>query len=165
MSNPSISVDKLTARDVMQPVTSSVRPGDQLDAAERLMVEQRKTGLPVMEGGRLLGVLSRTDLARTRVLAESLDGQIAEELHWDETQADGFKHGEGERFLGFSQRLDKLRVKDVMRSQVVSCDPATPVKEVAGMLVKNRIHRVFVVDAGKPVGVINSLDLVGLLAS
>ncbi len=158
------SIDNLTARDILQPALASVKPEDTLDAAERLMVEQRLTGLPVMDGGRLVGVISRSDVTRVHVLAESLDGQIAEELHWDETQADGFKHDDPERFLGFKPRLEKLRVKDVMRSQVVTCKPALPIREVAALLVRHHIHRVFVVDQSKPLGVINSLDLVALLA-
>ncbi len=158
------SIENLTARDVVQPATAHAKPDDTLDAAERLMVAERLTGLPVIEGGRLVGVISRSDVARVHVLAESLDGQIAEELHWDETQADGFKHGEGERFLGFKPRIEKLRVKDVMRSQVVTCRPEAPIRDVAALLIRHHIHRVFVVELNKPLGVINSLDLVSLLA-
>ena len=159
------SKEKLTARDIVQPALVSVRPDDTFDAAERLLVENRLTGLPVMDGGRLVGVISRSDVSRVHVLAESLDGQIAEELHWDETQADGFKHDDGERFLGFKQRLEKLRVKDVMRSQVVSCGPEASVSDIAALLVRHHIHCVFVVEKDKPLGVINSLDLVALLAA
>jgi CBS domain-containing protein len=157
------SIGSLTARDVLKPALVSVKPNDTLDAAERTMVEHRLTGLPVLDGKKLVGVISRSDVARVHVLAESLDGQIAEELHWDETQADGFKHDDGERFLGFKQRMEKLRVKDVMRSQVVACSPKATVTDVASQMTKNHIHRVFVVDGEKPLGVINSLDLVALL--
>jgi CBS domain-containing protein len=156
-------IDELVAGDVLHAAVTSVRPGDGLELAERLMVEQRLTGLPVIENGKLAGVISRSDVARVHVLAEALDGQIREELHWDETQADGFKHNDGEKFLGFKQRLEKVHVKDVMRSQVVTCAPETPVREVATLLVRNHIHRVFVVDKNQPLGVINSLDLVALI--
>jgi CBS domain-containing protein len=149
----------------MQAASVRVRSDERLETVERILVEQRLTGLPVVDDGRLVGVISRSDVARVHVLADALDGQIAEELHWDETQADGFKHDDGEKFLGFKQRLEKLRVKDVMRSQVVTCPRDTPIAEVAALLVRHHIHRVFVVDGDKPLGVINSLDLVGLLAT
>src|SRR5690242_3059305 len=142
----------LTAGELMHPATASVRSTDAIEVAERVMVGQRLTGLPVVDGGRLVGVISRSDIARVHVLAESLDGQIAEELQWDETQADGFKHEDGRRFLGFKQRLTKLAVKDVMRGQVVTCRGDTPVAEVAALLIRNHIHRVFVVDGEKPLG-------------
>ncbi len=158
-----ISAPKL-ARDVMRSAHVSVQPADKLEVAERLLVEHRLTGLPVLDGGKLAGIISSTDIARVRVLAESLDGQIAEELHWDETQADGFKHPEKERFLGFATRLDKLHVRDVMRRQVFTCRPDAPLAEAASLMARNNIHRVFVVEAEKPVGVIGSLDLVALLA-
>ena len=67
--------------------------------------------------------------------------------------------------MGFKQRLAKLAVKDVMRGQVVTCKSDTPVADVAALLVRHHIHRVFVVDVDKPLGVINSLDLVTLLAA
>lgn len=153
----------MKAHEIMQPASISVRPSDPIEAAERILVGQRLTGLPVVDGGRLVGVISRSDIARVHVLAESLDGQIAEELQWDETQADGFKHEDGRRFLGFKQRLTKLAVKDVMPGQVVTCRGDTPIAEVSALLIRNHIHRVFVVDGDKPLGVINSLDLVGLL--
>src|SRR5262245_50225376 len=114
------SIANLKARDILQPVTANVGPNDRVSAAERVMVSQRLTGLPVIENNRLVGVISRSDIARVHVLAESLDGQVAEELNWDETQADGFKHPPEEHFQGFQQRLEKLRVKDMMRSQVVT---------------------------------------------
>jgi len=163
--NQNSQTQSMTAGDLMHPATASVRSTHAIEVAERVMVGQRLTGLPVVDGGRLVGVISRSDVARVHVLAESLDGQIAEELHWDETQADGFKHDDGERFLGFKQRLAKLAVKDVMRGQVVTCKSDTPVAEVAALLIRHHIHRVFVVDADKPLGVINSLDLVALLAA
>jgi CBS domain-containing protein len=158
-------ISELTARDVLHAAMTSVRTGDLLDLAERIMVEQRLTGLPVIENNKLVGVISRSDIARVHVLAEALDGQIAEELHWDETQADGFKHDDGEKFLGFKARMEKVRVKDVMRSQVVTCAPDAPIRDIALLLVRNHIHRVFVVDKNQALGVINSLDLVALLTN
>jgi CBS domain-containing protein len=163
--NQTKSITELTARDVLHAAMTSVRPGDLLDLAERIMVEQRLTGLPVIESNKLVGVISRSDIARVHVLAEALDGQIAEELHWDETQADGFKHDDGEKFEGFKARMEKVRVKDVMRSQVVTCGPDAPIRDIALLLVRNHIHRVFVVDKNQTLGVVNSLDLVALLTN
>jgi CBS domain-containing protein len=102
-------------------------------------------------------------LTRARVLADALEGQIRAELHWDETQADGFAQRDPERFEGLSQGYGSLRVREVMRSQVVTCDVATPIAKVAGLLLQHHIHRVIVVEADKPVGIISSLDLVKLL--
>ncbi len=161
--HPMTTIAALTAADVMRRSLVFARPDQKLDEAERLLVDHRITGMPVIEGTRLVGVVSGSDLARARVLAEALDGQIRDEMHWDETQADGFAHDEPERIASLSQRYQSLRVRDVMRSQVVTCDRGTPISQVAALLISNRIHRILVVDADRPVGIISSLDLVKLL--
>src|SRR5688572_22343511 len=108
-----------TAGEIMRRSLVFVRPDQKLTEAERLLVDHHISGMPVLDNSnKLVGMLSRSDLARARVLAEALDGQIRDELHWDEMQADGFRHTDPERFEGFSQRFGVLRVRDVMRSQV-----------------------------------------------
>jgi CBS domain-containing protein len=159
------STQARTAGDIMRRTLVFARPDQRLAEAERLLVDHHITGMPVIEGHSLVGMLSRSDLTRARVLADALDGQIRDELHWDETQADGFRHADPERFEGFSQRYGSLRVREVMRSQVVTCDVSTPVSKVAQLLIQHHIHRIIVVEAGKPVGIISSLDLVKLLAA
>jgi CBS domain-containing protein len=159
------SIATRTAGDVMRRSLVFVRPDQRLAEAERLLVDQHITGMPVIEDNRLVGMLSKSDLARARVLADALDGQIRDELHWDETHADGFRHGAPEKFEGFSQRYADLRVRDVMRSQVVTCDVGMQVSKVAQLLVGHHIHRIIVVEGEKPVGIISSLDLVKLLAN
>lgn len=153
-----------TAGEVMRRSLVFVRPDQKLSEAERLLVDHHISGMPVIEGHKLVGMLSRSDLTRARVLADALEGQIRAELHWDETQADGFGHRDPERFEGLSQGYGSLKVRDVMRSQVVTCDVSTSISKVAGLLLQHHIHRVIVVEAEKPVGIISSLDLVKLLA-
>ena len=152
------------AGDVMRRSLVFVRPDQKLIEAERLLVDHHITGMPVIEGNKLVGMLSRSDLTRARVLADALDGQIRDELHWDETQADGFRHTDPERFEGFAERYGSLRVREVMRSQVVTCDVSTTIAKVAQLLLQHHIHRIIVVQADKPVGIISSLDLEKLLA-
>lgn len=152
------------AGEVMRRSLVFVRPDQKLSEAERLLVDHHISGMPVIENNKLVGMLSRSDLTRARVLADALEGQVRSELHWDETQADGFGHRDPERFEGMAQRSAALRVREVMRSQVVTCDVSTPIAKVAGLLLQHHIHRVIVVEADKPVGIISSLDLVKLLA-
>jgi CBS domain-containing protein len=53
-----------------------------------------------------------------------------------------------------------VKVKDVMTSAVVTVGPETPLKEVAGRLVRHRISGVPVVDRrGHPLGVVSETDI------
>lgn len=50
-------------------------------------------------------------------------------------------------------------VADIMKKRVVSVCPDTSVDEIAGILVKKKIKRVPVIDAGKLVGIVSRIDV------
>jgi CBS domain-containing protein len=153
----------ISAADIMTKSLILARPDQDLKDAERLLIEHRISGVPVVEGTDLVGVLSRSDIARVEVLMQSLDELVSDRLNWD-VQADGFKHTAGPEFEGFRKRLDKLKVRDAMIDQVVTCTPQTPIREVAAEMLRHHIHRIIVVEGKHPVGIVSSLDLVRLVA-
>ena len=57
-------LDQLPVREVMTWGVVSVRPGADLREAARLMHERRIGALPVTDGGRVVGILSETDVLR-----------------------------------------------------------------------------------------------------
>ncbi len=55
-----------------------------------------------------------------------------------------------------------VRVKDLMQEQVVTVQPHHTVEHVRGILERNRIHAVPVVDGeNHPVGIVSTTDLLG----
>lgn len=156
-------IDQLTAADIMSRTLISARPDQPLKEVERILIEQRIGGMPVVDAGRLVGIVSRSDIARVQVLMLALDEQVSDALQWDDTQADGFQHTVDPDFSGFRQRIDLLKVREAMRDQVVTCTPQAPVSEIAARMLERHIHRLVVVEDQKPVGIISSLDLVKLL--
>jgi acetoin utilization protein AcuB len=58
-------------REVMSSPAVVVAPGDDLEAAARRMVEDRVGSLPVVETGRVVGIITETDLLRRIVGADS----------------------------------------------------------------------------------------------
>jgi CBS domain-containing protein len=59
------------ARDVMTEDVVSVAPDTEVEELARLMVERRVNPVPVIEAGRLVGIVSRADLIR--MMARDLD--------------------------------------------------------------------------------------------
>ncbi|MCC6189681.1 MAG: CBS domain-containing protein [Anaerolineales bacterium] len=54
------------------------------------------------------------------------------------------------------------RVRDLMRSNLISCPPSTTLGEAASMLARHRVHALIVADAtGLPLGMLSDLDLLG----
>ena len=154
----------IVAKDLMTQALVCAHPEQPLAELELLLIEHRISGVPVVEQGRLVGVISRSDIARVEVLVESLDGLVTDQMRWD-AQADGFQHPAKPAYHGFRGRLENLAVKDAMHDQVVTCRSDASVVEIAADMVRHHIHRVIVVEGDHPVGVVSSLDIVKLVAA
>lgn len=57
--------------EVMSAPVVSVSPGDELEHAARLMLEDKVGSLPVVEGGRVVGIVTETDLLRRIVQVDT----------------------------------------------------------------------------------------------
>jgi CBS domain-containing protein len=152
------------ARDIMQADVITARPDQSLSDLRHLLIESHVTGVPVVAEGRLVGIVSRSDLVRVEELTEVLDGAVSESEVWQDSHADGFKHPAPELFRGFVKRLGELKVKDAMRAQVVTCAADTPVPDLAAEMVRHHVHRIVVVEGDRPVGIVSSLDVAALVA-
>lgn len=60
-------LSKLTVKDVMKAPVITVRADEPIEHAALLMEEHRISGLPVLDGGTLAGILTITDLTRAFV--------------------------------------------------------------------------------------------------
>lgn len=60
-------LSKLQVKDVMTAPVITVRSGEPIEQAALLMEEHKVSGLPVLEGDRLVGILTITDLLRAFV--------------------------------------------------------------------------------------------------
>ncbi|HSV99765.1 MAG TPA: CBS domain-containing protein [Sedimentisphaerales bacterium] len=72
------SLDKLTAKDVMQYGVVSVEKSDPAYRAVSLLLDRSISGLPVTDCGRLAGMISERDLLRLVHKEEYLPGQVAD---------------------------------------------------------------------------------------
>jgi len=54
----------LTAEDVMKPELIKIEADDDAALAARLMLDQGISGLPVVENGELVGIITMTDLTK-----------------------------------------------------------------------------------------------------
>jgi acetoin utilization protein AcuB len=66
-------LDRIQIAGIMTPNPLTVSPGDPLIEAARLIVENKIGGLPVVEGDRLIGIITETDLIEA--LIEKLEGE------------------------------------------------------------------------------------------
>ncbi len=60
-------LDNVKVESVMTPDPATVAPDTPLDEAARKILELKVGGLPVVEDGRLVGIITETDLIKTLV--------------------------------------------------------------------------------------------------
>lgn len=153
----------LCARDVMQPEVRSVAPSLSVAELADVLISARISGVPVVENGTLVGIVSRSDIVRSLSLDRSLAGLAAE--GWDHSEfAPARASSEPLGLLhGFSQDLRARTVRDIMVVETVTVAPSTPIAEVAKLLTGRHLHRLVVTQGGAVRGVISALDLVRLI--
>jgi CBS domain-containing protein len=160
------------ARDLMRKDLVRLDAEASLASAVEALQDARISGAPVVDASeRLVGVFTLRDAARVEVEAGGRYGQREAAApaipDWDEDDAD-----EGERI----ERVVSLRddygpgtavqacVGDWMNPTVISVTPDAELREVCRVMADERIHRVFVVEGRRLVGVISALDVVAHVA-
>jgi CBS domain-containing protein len=144
----------MKASDVMTRSILSVRPDTSIAEAIRLMLDNRVSGVPVIdEAGRLAGILTEGDLLR-----RGETGTERQRPRWLEILM-----GPGRLASEYVQTHGR-RVAEIMTRDVVSVTPETALDEVVGLMERRRIKRVAVLAGDVPVGIVSRADLIRALA-
>jgi len=125
----------------MQREVVTVTPDMRITGASRLLQEHRIRHLPVVEKGRLVGIITDRDIRR--VLPSQMKSLEVHELHY---------------------LLERLTVGEVMTAKVISVTPDTPIEEAARLLVEHRIGCLPVIQGDRLAGIITETDLLAALA-
>jgi predicted transcriptional regulator len=153
----------ICARDIMEPHVVAVAPDMPLAELGDLLISKRISGVPVVEAGKLVGIVSRSDFVRCLSLGRALAELVAEGIESEE-----FAPGQAAALPALSQQLTKQfegrSVRDIMVRDPVTVSPEAPITEVARVLVSRHLHRVLVVAGTTVHGIISALDVVRLVA-
>jgi acetoin utilization protein AcuB len=126
----------LLVKDSMTREVVALSPETTAVEALGLCRERRIRHLPVVEGGRLVGIVSDRDL---RSAAPAL--------------------GDSDR----ASALERIGISDVMTRDVVSARPDDPIEVAANRMRERRIGCLPVVEGGELVGIITSSDVMEAL--
>lgn len=146
------------ARDIMTPGPVTVAPGLSVKEAAKLMVEKGVGALPVVEGERLVGLVTEGDLIMQEVKVEYptyfhlLDGFI---LYPPSTR----------RFEEELRKAVAASVADVMTADPVTVDAGATISDIATLMVEKDASRLPVLEGGKLVGIVSKSDIVRALAA
>lgn len=125
---------------LMQTEVQTVTPETALNDAAVTLADAHVSGLPVVErDGRLVGVISTTDILASEEEVENQMARVA--------------------------LFERAQVRDLMTPHVVTIAPSATVNEAAQLLLNADVHRLFVVEDGRMVGVISTTDIVRAVAN
>jgi CBS domain-containing protein len=143
----------LQARDIMTKEVITTTPETSVTEVAAVLEKHRISGVPVVDAAaRVVGVITQSDLvARARDLELPPAIALFDLRLFLETPSH------------FKKRLEKMlgvTVGEVMTPDPFTISPETPVKEIAALMARKKVHTLPVLAGGKLLGVIGKIDLI-----
>jgi acetoin utilization protein AcuB len=126
----------MTVGELMQKDVITVTKKDSFRHAMNLIRQQGIRHLPVVEGKRLVGIVTDRDIRQA-----SPSGATSLEIH------------------ELHYLLEKITVADIMSKKVVSVAPSDDVKDAAKLLLKHKIGGLPVVRGDTLLGIVTETDI------
>ena len=144
----------MKAAEIMTREVVAVTPDTSINDVATTMIDHRISAVPVVDRGKLVGIVTENDLLRRVELAT--ERRRPRWLHFltsdDTLLAEYLKaHGQTARY--------------VMTPNVITVRPDTPIAEIADIVESRHIKRVPVVDGDRIVGIVSRANLVQALAT
>jgi len=151
-----------SAKDLMTTDVKTVDADWPLDRVAQFLIDHEISGAPVVDGDKLVGVISLTDLARFNSTgggpaAERPSAYYRHELEtkYSEEDLENLRLTEG----------SETTAEHVMTPQVYDVKQRTPIQQVAQVMHRGGIHRVFVTENGQIRGIITAMDMLKVVAA
>lgn len=140
----------MTAADIMTRVVITVAPQTSIAELAQIMLNHAISGVPVVEDGNLLGMVSEGDLVR-RLIPDAPRGIFAA-LHSRHAMAHDYLRNHG------------ATAGDVMTTPAISVAADTPVADIAALMERHRIKRLPVLnDDGAVIGIVTRANMLRAL--
>jgi CBS domain-containing protein len=141
----------MKAADLMTRGVLSVGPHDSARKAAELMLRYGVTGFPVLDQGKLVGIITQGDFLRRAETGTAPDhaGPNAVPDNADAGPLAGaYAHAHGRT------------VAEIMSREVVTVSPEAPLSEVVDLMARHHVSRLPVVgDRGGVIGILSRVDL------
>jgi acetoin utilization protein AcuB len=132
----------MNVENVMTREVVTLEPENSLRDAVNEVQRNRIRHIPIVEGKRLVGMVTDRDIKRA-----------TPSVHGGATQDD------------FNRTLDELKLSQVMTRDPLYVRPSTSLKDALALLIDRRYGALPVVDGDELVGIISDIDLLRILHS
>src|SRR3954452_10095283 len=129
----------MQAREFMTSRVATVRPDNSISDAGRLLLERDVTALPVVDAdGRLVGIVSRSDLVKRRVTSDPRAHLIP---------------------ISVDDSEPPHCVADVMTTDLVTLSPGSDEAEATKLMLDHHVKSLPIVSDGRLVGMVSVTDI------
>lgn len=147
------------AYEIMTPSIKAVPQSWTMERLARFLTDNEITGSPVTdEDGEIVGIATLKDITEFRWNASrnEFDSSLTPE---EEQEARRLR-------MAIFEEMGKVpvEVRDIMTPIVLSVDEQTPVKDIADVMMKEHLHRIFVTKDSKITGIVTTYDMLKLIS-
>ncbi|WP_298449850.1 CBS domain-containing protein [uncultured Marinobacter sp.] len=150
------------AHEIMTPSIKAVPQSWTMDRLARFLTDNEITGSPVTdESGEIIGIATLKDITEFRWNASRSNTSTTDELTAEEQQ-------EARRLrMVLFEEMGKVpvEVRDIMTPIVLSVDETTPVRDIANIMMKEHLHRIFVTKDSKITGIVTTYDMLKIVSN
>ncbi|WP_406660822.1 CBS domain-containing protein [Methanolobus sp. ZRKC3] len=148
----------MKVQDVMNPDVIACSPDDSIRDVAQLLKEKDISGLPILEDGNLVGIVSEGDLLRLLDVPEHkglwlpspfevIEVPIRELISWEDS-----KH--------MLEDLGSKPISEIMKKNVYTVSPSDSIQDASAIITKHKINRLPVIEDEKIVGIITRGDII-----
>lgn len=147
----------MQAKDIMTTDLIAVGKDASLKEVADLMVKHGISGIPVVDGDRLLGIVTESDLM---VRAKKLRLPTLLPLIGGVIYLEGPARLEEE-----IRKMTALKAEEIMTTNVHTIGPEESLEAIATLMVERKVNRLPVVEDGRIIGMITRSDVVRAVAA
>lgn len=152
-------------KDFMCSDVLFVRPNNSVFDVAKVFSKNNISGAPVVEDGRVIGVISISDIVKFMGI-KLVDGSVI--AHEPQSLSMIFLNliKMGKEFVDFKKDLERIsntEIKHMMSKDVVAIGPNADLFEAANIMEKSDVNRLPVINDGRLVGIIARADLIRAL--
>ncbi|WP_407355622.1 CBS domain-containing protein [Methanolobus sp. WCC5] len=149
----------MDVKDVMNPNVVTCSPDTPIREVATLLKQNSISGLPVVEDGEVVGIVSEGDILRLLEIPkhgglwlpspfEVIEVPIRELLNWEETK-------------NMLEDIGSKPVREIMKRSVYTISPERSIEDASSIISRHRINRLPVVDEdGQLVGIVTRGDII-----
>jgi CBS domain-containing protein len=146
--------------DVMTKDVVTCKPTDTIQSVVKMMSQKDISGVPVVDGEKLVGIVTEADIMRILAVPQKSDTlwlpsplEVILEIPFKELV-------QLRKLQKDYQDTGMNPVESIMKKDVVSISPDSDIEDAATLMVRHKINRLTVTKGGKLVGIITRDDII-----